>query len=269
VSEKPEGESKVNLLDHPQILRVLFHPRGEGGRSLRASGARLVGVEVEPGVSVGGRLYPAPPMAPAILYYHGNGEIAGDYDHIASLYTRMGITLLVIDYRGYGRSDGTPTGHNLLADAVVVFDAVTTVFEENGLAPTHLFVMGRSLGSAAAIEVALYAGERLAGLIVESGFSDTFALLARLGVQVQGADEGRDGFGNATKLARVTLPTLVIHGQADVLIPASDGQELYDRCAAPDKRLVLIPDAGHNDLMMVGMSQYFEAIRVFVHGESN
>jgi alpha-beta hydrolase superfamily lysophospholipase len=257
----------VNLLDHPQILRVLFHPRREGVRVLRASGVRPVGVEVESGVTIGGRLYPAAPTAPVILYYHGNGEIAADYDDIASLYTRMGITLLVIDYRGYGTSDGAPTGHNLLTDAVVVFDAVTTVFEENGLVPVRLLVMGRSLGSAAAIEVALHAGERLAGLIIESGFADTFALLARLGVEVQGADEERDGFGNVAKMARVTVPTLIIHGQADVLIPAADGQELYNRCAAPHKRVLLIPGAGHNDLMMVGMVAYFEAIRAFVHDE--
>ena len=136
-------------------------------------------VEVEPGVNVGGRLYPATDEAPAILYFHGNGEIAADYDGIAPLYTRLGITLLVMDYRGYGRSDGTPTAGNLLADAVATFDAVGHIFEKNDLTPARLYVMGRSLGSAAAIEVALHAGEQLAGLIVESGFSDTFALLAR------------------------------------------------------------------------------------------
>jgi len=247
---------------------VLFYPRREEMRASLPPGVRLVAVEVEPGLTVGGRLYPADPKAPAILYYHGNGEIGADYDGLAPLYTRMGITLLVMDYRGYGRSDGTPTACNLLADAVVVFDAVGPVFEDNGLAPARLYVMGRSLGSAAAIEVALHAGAQLAGLIVESGFADTFALLARLGVRIQSTDvdmdEARDGFGNPAKMARITTRTLVIHGQADVLIPASDGCELYRRCAASDKQLVLIPGGGHNDLMMVGMTQYFEAIRNFV-----
>ena len=255
----------MNLLDQPQILRTLFYPRRDLLVSLPA-GVRLVTVEVEPGVTVGGRLYPAGPEAPAILYYHGNGEIAADYDGIAPLYTQMGITLLVMDYRGYGRSDGTPTAHNLLADAVAVFDAVGTVFEEKGLAPAQLYAMGRSLGSAAAVEVALHAGEQLAGLIIESGFADTFALLARLGLRIQDVDEARDGFGNPAKMERIATRTLIIHGQADVLIPASDGQALHRRCAAPDKHLVLIPGAGHNDLMMVGMSRYFGAIRTFVYG---
>ena len=256
------------ILDQPEVLRVLFHPRRDYALTPIPPGVCLVAVEVEPGVTIGGRLYPAASEAPAILYFHGNGEIAADYDDIAPLYTRLGITLLVIDYRGYGRSDGTPTASHLLADAVAVFDAVGRIFECHGLTPSRLYVMGRSLGSAAAIEVALHVGEQLTGLIVESGFADTFALLARLGVRVQGADEERDGFGNPAKMGHVTTRTLVIHGQADVLIPASDGRELYRRYAAPEKQLVLIPGAGHNDLMMVGMTQYFEAIRTFVYGQT-
>jgi hypothetical protein len=101
-------------------------------------------------------------------------------------------------------------------------------------------------------------------LIIESGFANTIALLARLGLQVRGADEERAGFGNAAKLSRIALPVLIIHGQDDVLIPASDAHELHRRCASPDKRLVLIPRAGHNDLMMVGMKTYMDAIRRFV-----
>lgn len=256
----------MNLLDQPEVLRGLFHPRRDYGLAVRTTGVSAFTVEVEPGLAVGGRLYPAEVQALAILYFHGNGEIAADYDSLAPLYTRLGITLLVVDYRGYGRSDGTPTASNLLADAVTVFDAVGQVFVDNGLRPAQRYVMGRSLGSAAAIEVALHAGEQLAGLIIESGFANTFALLARLGLRIEGADEGRDGFNNPGKMSRVNTRTLIIHGQADLLIPASDGRELYDRCAASEKELVLIPGAGHNDLMMIGPAEYFGAIRKFVLG---
>jgi fermentation-respiration switch protein FrsA (DUF1100 family) len=254
------------ILDQPEVLRVLFYPRPDYGRMSGASNVHLVSVEVEPGIAVGGRLYPTAHEAPATLYYHGNGEIAGDYDDIASLYTQLGITLLVMDYRGYGTSAGTPTASNLLADAVIAFDALGCIFEDHGLAPARLYVMGRSLGSAAAIEVALHTGDQLAGLIIESGFADTFGLLTRLGAWVQGADEESDGFGNSSKMGRITTRTLIIHGQNDVLIPPADGRELYGHCAAREKQLVLIPGAGHNDLMLAGMAQYFEAIRTFVHG---
>ncbi len=254
-------------LDQAKVSQVLFYPRRAYGLASALVGARSIQVEVEPGIALGGQLYPAAPDSPAILFFHGNGEIAEDYDDIAPLYTQMGITLLVMDYRGYGTSGGAPTASHLLSDAVAVFEAMGHLLNENGLAPARLYVMGRSLGSAAAIEIAARADERLAGLIVESGFANTVALLARLGLQVRGAEE-RDGFGNAAKLSRIALPVLIIHGQDDVLIPASDAHELHRRCASPNKQLVLIPRAGHNDLMMVGMKPYMEAIKRFVAGDT-
>lgn len=250
------------LLDQPSVLRVLFHPRRDN--STLPLGVYPVAVKVEPGITLGGRLYPSAAENPAILYFHGNGEIAADYDQFAEYYTQLGITLLAIDYRGYGVSNGTPTASNLISDAVAVFDAFDSILKSNRLSPKRLYVMGRSLGSAAAIEVALHAKERLAGLIIESGFAQTFSLLARLGVVVPGADEERDGAGNARKMSQITTRTLIIHGQEDILIPAEQGLILHRVCAAQDKQLVLIPNAGHNNLMMVGRFQYFEAIRQFV-----
>jgi len=92
------------LLDRPEVSQVLFYPRRAYGSASALTGVRLVGVEVEPGIVLGGRLYPAAPDSPAILFFHGNGEIAKDYGGIASLYTRLGITLLVMDYRGHHKS---------------------------------------------------------------------------------------------------------------------------------------------------------------------
>ena len=255
------------ILDKPEILRVIFHPRPDYPLTVSAPGGQPLSIQVEPGVTVAARLYGSGSDAPAIMYWHGNGEIAADYDAIAPLYTRMGITLLVIDYRGYGNSDGTPTCSNLLSDAVAAFGSAGSVFDHHGLTPSRLYVMGRSLGSAAAIEVATRAGDQLSGLVVESGFADTFALLARLGVRLEEATERRDGFGNPDKIADVTIPTLIIHGEDDVLIPAQDGEELFQRAGAEHKRLLPIAGAGHNDLMLVGRTQYFDAIQAFVWGE--
>ena len=253
-------------LDRPEVLRALFHPRPEYALAGAVSGVQLVSVEVEPGISTGGRLYVAGADAPAILYWHGNGEIAADYDDIAPLYVGMGITLFVVDYRGYGSSEGSPTCHNLVLDARAAFDASGGIFEEYRLAPSRLYVMGRSLGSAAAMEVAARGDDRLSGLIIESGFADTLALLARLAVRVEGITQYSDCFDNADKISRVAVPTLIIHGQNDVLIPAANGEELFRCSGALDKRLLILPGAGHNDLMLVGGEEYFQAIRAFVFG---
>ena len=255
------------ILDKPEILDVIFHPRPDYPLAVAAAGGQPLSIQIEPGVTVGARLYASSNDAPAILYWHGNGEIAADYDAIAPLYTRLGITLLVIDYRGYGNSDGTPTCSNLLSDAVAVLESAGSIFDHHGLTPSRLYAMGRSLGSAAAIEVAARAGDRLSGLVVESGFADTFVLLARLGFSVEGTTESRDGFGNPQKIADVTIPTLIIHGEDDVLIPAQDGEVLFQRSGAEQKRLLPIAGAGHNDLMLVGRTQYFDAIQAFVCGE--
>jgi alpha-beta hydrolase superfamily lysophospholipase len=257
----------VRALDRPDILRAIFHPRPEYALHPGQTGAHSLSIEVQPGISVGARLFVADRTAPAILYWHGNGEIAADYDGLAPLYTSAGITLLVVDYRGYGTSDGTPTCSNLLSDAMAAFQALEGLWNQHDLSPSDLYLMGRSLGSAAAIEVASRFSDGAEGLIVESGFADTFALLSRLGIRQQGLTESRDGFNNAAKMESVTIPTLIIHGQRDVLIPAQDGQELFRRSAADDKRLLLIPGAGHNDLMMVGRDLYMDSILTLVRGE--
>lgn len=266
------GQAKHNLelLDRPEVSQVLFHLRRDiPGRTVPL-GVLVTLIEVDEGVAVGGRFYQARSGAPTLLYFHGNGEIASDYDGIAPLYTRMGINLLVVDYRGYGISDGEPSASRLLADAIVVYEKTAPLLTEHALNPRPLFVMGRSLGSAAAIEIARHAGDEIAGLIIESGFAYTLPLLAALGLRLKGADEARDGLGHLDKIAQIHAPTLIIHGEADQLIPVENGHALYEHSGAVDKQLVTIPHAGHNDLLLTGQKTYFEAIRAFVERvESN
>jgi hypothetical protein len=250
-----------DLLDRPEILQILFHPRRSAFRPADSGPVRDVRIPVADGVAVGGRAFIASAEGPVVLYFHGNGEIAADYDGIAPLYTRLGLTLLVVDFRGYGTSDGTPTASSLIADAAAVHQALPEVLADLGLTPSRVYVMGRSLGSASALEIAQRAGDGIAGLIIESGFAHTFPLIARLsGLRAEGADESRHGFGNLDKIARVTVPTLIIHGVEDWIIPVEDGEALYEHSAASEKRLVTIPNAGHNDLLMIGRRPYFEAI---------
>ncbi len=254
-------EKTYEVLDRPDVLGVLFYPRREAGVPRLISGVHNVRIPVDGDLSVGGKIYAGQPGAPVIVYFHGNGEIASDYDTIAPFYTTLGITLFVIDYRGYGASDGTPTSGALINDARTSFRKVRGVLAEKGVNAGDLYVMGRSLGSAAALEVANTCRDDLAGLIVESGFAHTFALIERIGyLQVPGADEARDGFGNVEKISRADLPTLIIHGERDWIIPVGDGIDLYEASPAADKTMVKVPGAGHNDLLMAGRRLYFNAI---------
>lgn len=260
---------KMDILDRRDVLEVLYHPRRDMMPPSSSEAARAVRIPVEDGIAVGAMVYVAGPDAPVVLYFHGNGEIASDYDMLAPLYTGMGITLFVVDYRGYGISDGYPTASSQLDDALQVYQRARSVLAGHGGAGGPLFVMGRSMGSASALEIARHAGADLRGLIIESGFAHTFPLVERLGyLRFPDADENQDGFANLDKMASVTVPTLVIHGQEDWIIPVTDGRALFQVCPAPTKRMVEIPHAGHNDLLMVGQREYFGAIRDLVrkHG---
>ncbi len=257
-------DKTYDVLDRPEVLGVLFYPRREIGVPHLPPGVHAVRVPVADGVSLGGKLFVAAPTAPLLLFFHGNGEIASDYDTIASFYTDLGLSLLVIDYRGYGASDGVPSATALVDDAVAVFARAGELCAGHGIEPERLYVMGRSLGSAAAIEVAVRAGDGLAGLILESGFAYSFPLIERIGfLQLPDAYEDRDGFGNLAKIDRIELPTLIIHGERDWIIPIGDARALYETSPAAKKRLVKVPGAGHNDLMMLGRKLYFGAIAEF------
>lgn len=254
-------ERTLDILDRPEVRAVLFHPRRDAGVPRIGAGVHTVRIPVDENVHVGGKVFTAKPGAPVILYFHGNGEIAADYEPLAPFYTRLGLTLFVCDFRGYGTSDGTPTATALLDDAWACWERAPETLAARHIDAGDLFVMGRSLGSAAALEIASRAGDDVKGLILESAFAETFALIERIGfLTVPGADEDRDGFGNLRKIADVTAPTLMLHGERDWIIPVGDGRALYDASPAADKTLVTIPGAGHNDLMMVGRKPYFEAI---------
>lgn len=253
------------VLDRPEVASVLFYPRRDVGVPRIAPGVHTVRIPVEQASYLGGKVFVAGPGAPVILYFHGNGEIASDYDTIAPFYTRLGLTLFVVDYRGYGLSDGTPSATALIDDARAVYASTRQVLAERGLEAGRLFVMGRSLGSAAAIEIADTASDSgISGLILESGFAYTFPLIERIGfLQLPDAYEDRDGFGNLDKIARIALPTLLIHGERDWIIPISDAEALHQASIGQPKTLIRIPGAGHNDLMMAGRQRYFESIAAF------
>ena len=250
----------TSLFDRPEISQFVFYPRRDPPPGDDIS---FYPVEVDKGVSIGCRFYPAPEGIATILYFHGNGETAGDYDLVSSLYTGRGINLFVADYRGYGLSTGNPTMNNVLQDAHPIFDRLRGVLHEGGY-PETIFVMGRSLGSAPAIEVAFYSQDALRGLIVESGFSDAFRLLRYIGLPITIPAQQGEGFPNGEKMCSIHIPTLLIHAAEDHLIPLHEAEELLRLCAAEEKHLLVIPRADHNDLMMVGRNQYFQAIEEFI-----
>lgn len=251
---------KYAALDAPEVLNRIFHPRPEFLTGA-PPGVQDFSISVANQVAVGARLHAAGKTDPVILFFHGNGEIVADYDELGPFYTRQGINFLPVDYRGYGRSTGHPTVSAMMQDSHVVFRfALDRLRDLDYTGP--LAVMGRSLGSAPALELAACYADRIDGLIVESGFAYAGPLLRVLGLdpEVIGFQEDQ-GFGNIDKIKEFAKPTLIIHAEYDHIIPFSDGQALFEASPATDKTLLKISGANHNDILMVGFAQYLAAIK--------
>jgi len=255
------GQADYSALDRPEILQFAFYPRRDFRRG--PPNATDHRIPVEEGVAISCRLYTYGLHLPSILYFHGNGEVASDYDEIAPLYGQVGVNLFVADYRGYGASDGTPTFANTVQDASPIFQGFEAILRRGGYTGP-LLVMGRSLGSVSAIEVASRYPERLRGLIIESGFGSVVRLFENLGFPPHLLGPIDPELPNLGKMRSISLPLLVIHGEWDDLIPLKEGVSLFEAAASREKRLVVIPRCGHNDLLWLGRDLYFAAIREFV-----
>jgi uncharacterized protein len=250
----------LEIWDHPEIVYRLFFPRREFAGEPNPLNARNHSVKVTDDIAIGCRFYPSRNDAPNILYFHGNGETVSDYDYVAPLYQERGLNLFVADYRGYGMSNGSPTSGSMIRDTHPIFREFVD-FLRTVNCTGNLFVMGRSLGSAPAIEVAYRYQQYLKGLIIESGFASGRNQLIRLGVSHMFRDvKDPIGFGNDLKIKEVTIPTLIIHGEMDEIIPATEGETLYAFSGSQEKSSLFIPHAGHNDIMMVGLDSYMGAI---------
>ena len=258
--KQTNDDSAYAALDRPDILRVLFHPRPEYPGAGAVSGASEITIPVAPDVAIGGRFHLHDQKCANILFFHGNGEIVADYDELGAVYARHGLNFLPVDYRGYGRSGGVPTVTHMMADCHRVFRYTRDWLKQAGCTGP-LLVMGRSLGSASALELAAHHGDDIDALIVESGFAKVKPLLHLLGIDTR-ALESVDSFGfeNTAKIARFHKPTLVIHAQWDHIIPLADGEALYAASPAAHKTFLMIPEANHNDLLYKGLSQYMAAL---------
>jgi len=256
----------ITFLDLPEITFCVFYPETASQGPDVPGQKKALSFPLDENVSLGAMIHLAQEaeVAPNLLFFHGNGEVVADYDEIGPLYTMLGINFTVVDYRGYGTSGGNPTYSSMIKDAHIVFCQFLGFLEEAGL-KGPVVVMGRSLGSASALELAAHYPEKIFGLILESGFAHTYNLLTTLGVDPRLLDSSKEHLvSNLEKMKMFEGPVLVIHGEIDEIIPLSDGLELYQAAKNETKEMLVIRDAGHNTLMLLGLEDYMEAIGRFV-----
>ena len=241
--------------------RFIFFPM----RELEAdpSVARLpfetVHVSTADGLTLHGWFLPAP-GTPTILYLHGN---AGNVSHrleMVKCLVEQGYPVLIMDYRGYGLSEGKPTEQGLYLDAQAMYGHLV---RERGLAPSEIVAWGKSLGGAVAIDLATR--EPLAGLVLESTFLNARAM-ARLILPWWPERFVRAGLASDEKLARLAVPKLIIHGDRDSVVPVEQGQKLYE-LAAPPKSLHVVEGGEHDDFLLNSRSDLLVRVERFLKGE--
>ena len=194
-----------------------------------------------------------------LLWFHGNaGNISYRYDMMRAM-MELPVQVFIIDYRGYGRSEGKPTEQGLYLDARAAWDYL---INERGIAPYRIVIFGKSLGGVPAIHLASQVEP--AGLIVQSSFTSAgdmaatvLPFLPRLLLHTK-----MDSF---SKIPRVLCPKLFIHSRADEVVPYEMGRRLYDAAPEP-KEFYEVKGSPHNSTYIVGGKSYFEALRRFVEG---
>jgi pimeloyl-ACP methyl ester carboxylesterase len=202
------------------------------------------------------------PNSKVLLYLHGNSTNIGANVAHAHRFQQLGFSVLLIDYRGYGQSEGGfPRETTVYQDAAAAWNYLV---KQREVSPQQIFIYGHSLGGAIAIDLAVKHPEA-AGLIVESSFTSVQQM-----VEYQGHFRIfpvnlllTQRFNSLKKVPLLKMPVLFIHGLSDSTIPFTMSKQLYAAASEP-KKLVLVPGAEHNNVASVAPALFTSAVQEFV-----
>lgn len=248
----------MKLLD-PLIRSIVFQPSPRSGPSPEQIGIQADDVFLETGDGVRIHAYWLPRAGAdrAFLFLHGNASNASYRLPNAARLGDLGAHVLLLDYRGYGKSEGEPSEPGLYEDARTGFAHLAG---ERGIAPERTVLFGRSLGAVVAVELAR--GRPLGGLILESAFP-TAEAVARATFGWPFSLLARGHFDAIRRIGAVEAPLLFFHGDEDSIVPLELGRTLY-RAAPEPKAFEVLHGAGHNDTIEVGGEDYFQHIGRFL-----
>lgn len=216
---------------------------GQPGEALPTLGTEVIELVTDEGVTTAW-FVPAPGSdndadspAPLVMFFHGNAELIDHQHATIDLYHRLGMHVLLVEYRGYGHSDGTPSQQHIVQDSLAVLEQVLARDE---VANEKFVLHGRSIGGGLAAQVALQA--KPSALIIESTCTSVAGMAWRYGIPptlVKSPLDTRSAF------AQLDVPILIMHGEHDEIFPVSHGHALKE--AGLQTSLVLF-DASHNTL---------------------
>jgi len=216
-----------------------------------------VTIKTSDGVTIHGWFVAAQPEKGTLLFFHGNaGNISHRLDSI-KIFHDLGLSTFIIDYRGYGLSQGVISEQGSYLDAEAAWDYLT---QTRKIPAEQIFVFGRSLGAAIAAHIA--ANHLSGALILESAFTSVPDMAARLYPVLPVRLLSRFQYNTKKMLRSVSCPVLIIHSPDDEIIPFENGLQLYDSARQP-KELLRIR-GGHNEGFLVSSSMYSDGLSKFI-----
>ncbi len=176
---------------------------------------------------------------PSVLFFHGNAGFIGHRAERLSFFRKKGIGALFVSYRGYGASTGSPTEQGLINDALAAYDWLV----DNNIAPRQIAVLGESLGSAVAVQLA--ARRPVLALVLEAPFTSVADVARRVYWWLPVNLLLKDRFETIQAIKHVNAPVMIVHGERDEIINISHGRRLFEVASQP-KELSIIKGGTHN-----------------------
>jgi len=194
------------------------------------------------GTKLHGWYFEHPSPRAAILYAHGNGDcVAYLGPYLSQLRDKLRVSIFAFDYRGYGRSEGSPSEPGIVADGDA---AQRWLAERTGKRPEEIVLMGRSLGGGVAVHLAVQNGAR--GMILQSTYTSLPDAAARMYPWAPVRLLMRNRYDSLSKIGSYNGPVLASHGTADDLVPYELGRRLFDAAPTSRKEFFTIEGGNHN-----------------------
>jgi hypothetical protein len=248
----------IRLFENSFIYFPPRFPEGFPPPELYAREVEEVWLSTLDRVRVNAWYLPSPTSKRALLWFHGNAENIGHGLEHLRFYARLGVNVLAVDYRGYGKSEGSPNEAGVYRDADAAYDYL---LQERHIQPQDIFVFGHSLGGAVAVDLA--SRRECGGLIVQSSFTSAKDMARRTFRIPLFEYIPKSQFNSLEKIRRVRAPILIVHGTRDETVPFSMGQRLFAAAPVP-KFFFPVEDAGHNDVVEVGAEGLLDHLKSFL-----
>jgi uncharacterized protein len=214
---------------------LIYAPQGK--LAAPPPGYQFVETKTSDGLSLRAAYRPAAEGKKTLLFFHGNGDSIDGANAATRILTDAGYGALLVEYRGYGGNPGSPNEQGFYQDG----EAAMKWLSAKGIAPKNIIIIGNSIGSGTATEMALR--HKPAGLVLVSGFASLPYVVSDIYPFLPANWLVRDRYDNEAKLGRVNSPILILHGDADTLVRPANADLLAK--AAPASKRIMVADKGH------------------------